>query len=128
MDERILSRVDETVSVGDYVLTGGELPAMVVMDSVLRLLKGNLKEGSAEEESFENGLLEYPQYTQPSDFQGDRVPAVLLSGHHENIQRWRKKESLRITLERRPDLLRARELSEEEQALLGELRRERERR
>ena len=129
VDERALALLHaDCYSIGDYVLTGGELPAMVVMDSVLRLLKGNLKEGSAEEESFENGLLEYPQYTQPSDFQGDRVPAVLLSGHHENIQRWRKKESLRITLERRPDLLRARELSEEEQALLGELRRERERR
>jgi tRNA (guanine37-N1)-methyltransferase len=94
---------------------------MAVADSVLRLLKGNLKEGSAEEESFENGLLEYPQYTQPADYQGQRVPEVLLSGNHEKIRAWRLRESLRETLEYRPDLLRERDLTPEESKILAEL-------
>ncbi|MBQ9643680.1 MAG: tRNA (guanosine(37)-N1)-methyltransferase TrmD [Lachnospiraceae bacterium] len=115
MDERIYSHVDGLISIGDYVLTGGELPAMVVADSVARLLPGNLKKGSAEEESFsvlnrEDGsqlrLLEYPQYTQPADFRGEKVPEVLLSGNHEAIRAYRQAEALRITKERRPDLLR----------------------
>ncbi|MBP3217297.1 MAG: tRNA (guanosine(37)-N1)-methyltransferase TrmD [Lachnospiraceae bacterium] len=114
MDERIYSHVDGLISIGDYVLTGGELPAMVVADSVARLLPGNLKKGSAEEESFsvlnrEDGrqlrLLEYPQYTQPADFRGEKVPEVLLSGNHEAIRAYRQAEAMRITKERRPDLL-----------------------
>ena len=121
MDARIYDHVDLRLSVGDYVLTGGEIPAMAVADSVLRLLKGNLKEGSAEEESFENGLLEYPQYTQPADYQGQRVPEVLLSGNHEKIRAWRLRESLRETLEYRPDLLRERDLTPEESKILAEL-------
>ena len=114
MDARIYSHVDELISIGDYVLTGGELPAMVIADSVARLLPGNLKEGSAQEESFsvltgEDGreyrLLEYPQYTQPADFRGEKVPEVLLSGNHEAIRAYRLSEALRVTRERRPDLL-----------------------
>ena len=122
-DARIYAYVDEMISVGDYVLTGGELPAMTVADSVLRLLKGNLKTGGAEEESFENGLLEYPQYTKPADFRGEKVPEVLLSGDHEAVRKWRLKASLKETLDRRPDLLAGRKFTEEEAALLSELRR-----
>ena len=121
MDARIYDHVDLRLSVGDYILTGGEIPAMAVADSVLRLLKGNLKEGSAEEESFENGLLEYPQYTQPADYQGERVPEVLLSGNHEKIRAWRLRESLRETLSFRPDLLKGRDLTPEESKILAEL-------
>jgi tRNA (guanine37-N1)-methyltransferase len=125
VDQRALDTcVDEEISIGDYILTGGELAAMVVTDSVIRLRKGNLKAGSAEEESFENGLLEYPQYTQPADFRGQTVPPVLLSGHHEKIRRWRLKESLRLTLRQRPDLLEGRRLSPEESGLLEEIRAE----
>ena len=107
VDERIRSFVDEEISLGDYILTGGELPAMVLLDAVTRKLDGVL--GSSEslaEESFEKGLLEYPQYTKPAEFKGVKVPEVLLSGHHQKIEDWRKEESLRRTKERRPDLLR----------------------
>jgi len=106
VDERIRSFVDEEISLGDYILTGGELPAMVLLDAVTRKLDGVL--GSSEslaEESFEKGLLEYPQYTKPAEFEGLKVPEVLLSGHHQKIEDWRKEESLRRTKERRPDLL-----------------------
>ena len=92
MDERIYSYVDREISIGDYILTGGELPAQVMADSIARLLPGVLKEGSAREESFENGLMEYPQYTKPQEFQGERVPDVLLSGNHEEIRTWRKSQ------------------------------------
>ena len=92
-------------SIGDYVLTGGELPAKVVCDSVIRLLPGVLREGATEEESFEKGILEYPQYTKPADWKGEKVPHVLLTGNHERIREWRQQEALRITRERRPDLL-----------------------
>ena len=120
-DARIYSWVDELISVGDYVLTGGELPAMTVADSVLRLLEGNLKEGGAGEESFENGLLEYPQYTKPAEFRGQKVPEVLLSGDHEAVRKWRLEAALKETMERRPDLLEGRKFTEEEKALLGEM-------
>ncbi len=105
IDERFTAYVDEEISIGDYILTGGEIPAMAVADSVLRLLKGNLKEGSAEDESFENGLLEYPQFTRPLEFEGKRVPEVLLSGNHEAIEAYGKQEMSRITQKYRPDLL-----------------------
>jgi len=120
-DARIYSWADELVSVGDYILTGGELPAMTVADSVLRLLEGNLKEGGAGEESFENGLLEYPQYTKPAEFRGQKVPEVLLSGDHEAVRKWRLEAALKETMERRPDLLEGRKFTEEEKALLGEM-------
>ena len=120
-DARIYPLADELISVGDYILTGGELPAMAVADSVLRLLEGNLKEGGAGEESFEDGLLEYPQYTKPAEFRGQKVPKVLLSGDHEAVRKWRLKAALKETMERRPDLLEGRNFTEEEKALLREL-------
>lgn len=122
VDERVRSLVDRELSIGDYVLTGGELPALVILDAVLRLLPGAIDEASTAEESFTAGLLEYPQYTRPAEFRGLGVPAVLTSGHHEEVRRWRLRESLRRTLERRPDLLEGRELTAEEAALVGELR------
>ena len=127
-DARIYPLADELISVGDYILPGGELPAMTVADSVLRLLEGNLKEGGAGEESFENGLLEYPQYTKPAEFRGQKVPEVLLSGDHEAVRKWRLKAALKETMERRPDLLEGRQFTEEEKALLRELEEQQERR
>ena len=106
IDQRVLDKiVDEEISIGDYVLTGGEIPAMVLIDSVSRYVEGVLKEDSIKEESFSNGLLEYPQYTRPEVFEGMKVPEVLLSGHHENIEKWRKDKSLEITKKKRPELL-----------------------
>lgn len=106
IDQRVIDEiVDEEISVGDYVLTGGELPAMIVMDAISRNVEGVLKDESIEEESFNNGLLEYPQYTRPEVFLDRKVPDVLLSGHHANIEEWRKNKSLEITKERRPDLI-----------------------
>lgn len=106
IDERIIEEYNVTeISIGDYVLTGGELPAQVLLDSVIRLLPNALSEGSLDEESHTNGLLEYPQYTKPNDFRGRLVPDVLLSGHHRNISEYRKKESIKITKKYRPDLL-----------------------
>ena len=106
IDQRVLDKiVDEEISIGDYVLTGGELPAMVLIDSVSRYVDGVLKEESIKEESFSNGLLEYPQYTRPEIFEGEKVPEILLSGHHQKIEQWRKQKSLEITKSKRPDLL-----------------------
>ena len=104
-DERIRALADLEVSIGYYVLTGGELPSMVITDSIVRLLDGAIKEESTETESFNNGLLDYPVYTKPVNFRGMEVPSVLLSGHHENIKKWRYEESLKRTKERRPDIL-----------------------
>ena len=104
-DERIRSLVDEEISIGDFVLTGGELPSMVISDSVIRLLDGVINEESYKNDSFEDGLLDYPVYTKPVDFEGMKVPEVLLSGHHENIRKWRLEERIKRTKERRPDLL-----------------------
>ena len=122
VDERIRSMVDRELSIGDYVLTGGELAALVVIDAVLRLLPGAIDEASTTEESFAAGLLEYPQYTRPATFDGVSVPPVLVSGHHEQVRQWRLRESLRRTLERRPDLLEGRALTVEERRLLAGLR------
>jgi tRNA (guanine37-N1)-methyltransferase len=125
MDERALALVDEELSVGDYVLTGGELPAMVVVDAVARLVPGVLGDTTSfEEESFDDGLLEYPQYTRPATWRGQAVPEVLLSGNHAAIRRWRRKEALRRTWQRRPDLLADRELSAEDRRLLAEVQAE----
>lgn len=104
-DERIRHFVDMEISIGDYVLTGGELPAMVVCDSVIRLLDGVIREGSHVEDSFTDNMLDYPTYTKPYDFRGMKVPDVLLSGNHKKIEEYRKEESLKRTKERRPDLL-----------------------
>ena len=116
IDERVLEEiVTDYVSIGDYVLTGGELPAMVMIDSISRLVPGVLhNDDSAGDESFENGLLEYPQYTRPSVFLDKEVPEVLLSGHHENIHKWRHEQSVKRTKERRPDLWEAYEKGTEE--------------
>jgi len=126
VDERLLRRrVDEELSLGDYVLSGGELAAMAVIDAVVRQIPGALGDGqSAAEESFVDGLLDCPQYTRPEAYGGEKVPEVLLSGHHEQIRRWRLKQALGRTWLRRPDLLAARRMSEEESKLLEEFRRE----
>ncbi len=106
IDQRVIDKiVDEEISIGDYVLTGGEIPAMVLIDSVSRYVEGVLNKDSTNEESFTNGLLEYPQYTRPEVFEGEKVPEILLSGHHENIEKWRRKKSIEITKQKRPDLL-----------------------
>ncbi len=107
VDERVTQICTDEISIGDYVLTGGELPALVILDAVARLIPGVLgDEESPEEESFAQGLLEYPHYTRPAEFRGMRVPDILLSGHHEKVKEWRRQEALRVTWERRPDLLR----------------------
>ena len=106
IDQRVIDEiVDEEISIGDYVLTGGELPAMVLIDSVSRYVEGVLDKESIKEESFSNELLEYPQYTRPEVFLGKKVPEVLLSGHHENIHLWRKEQAIQITKQNRPELL-----------------------
>lgn len=122
IDERIIDEiVDEEISIGDYVLTGGELPAMVLIDALTRAIPGVLaSEESYREESHHNGLLEYPQYTRPYEFKGRRVPDILLSGHHANINIWRRKQSLIRTYKKRPDLYKKLELSEEDRRLLHE--------
>lgn len=119
IDQRVIDEiVDEEISIGDYVLTGGELPAMIVIDSVSRYIDGVLKDDSTKEESFSEGLLEYPQYTRPEIFNGKQVPEVLLSGHHENIDKWRREQSLINTKKKRPDLLENIELSEKDKRIL----------
>ncbi len=118
-DERIRTYVDLELSIGDYVLTGGELAAMVVADAVTRLLPGVLgASDSAEYDSFTENLLDYPQYTRPVEFEGQRVPDILLSGHHKMIEEWRREQAILRTAERRPDLLKEEQLSEEELAFL----------
>ena len=106
IDQRVLDKVvDEEISIGDYVLTGGELPAMVLIDAISRNIDGVLDDESLVDESFNNDLLEYPQYTRPEVFMGEKVPEVLLSGHHANIEKWRREKSLEITKKKRPDLI-----------------------
>lgn len=124
VDERVRETiVDREISIGDYVLTGGELPAMVLVDSISRLLSGVLgDEDSSKKDSFYNGLLEHPHYTRPREINGLKVPDVLLSGNHQLIERWRKKESLKRTLLRRKDLLEDKKLSKEEKELLKEIK------
>lgn len=121
-DERVRGYVDEEISMGDFVLTGGEIPAMAVSDSVTRLLDGAIREESYEDDSFYNGLLEYPQYTRPQVYKGVEVPFVLQNGDHAKIKTWRLKESLRKTYLRRPDLLKNRILTKEEAKLLAEVK------
>lgn len=104
-DERIRSLVDMELSIGDYILTGGELSSMVVTDSIVRLIDGVIEKESHENDSFNNNLLDYPVYTKPNDFMGMKVPEILFSGHHENINKWRLEQSIKKTQERRPDLL-----------------------
>lgn len=120
LDERIHHYVDDEISIGDFVLTGGELPAMVLVDALARLIPGVLhNENSSEDESFESGLLEYPQYSRPAESDGYAVPAVLLSGNHEQIRRWRRQQSLIRTRDRRPDLFSAVNLTDEDRRLIA---------
>jgi tRNA (guanine37-N1)-methyltransferase len=122
VDERIRDLVDLELSIGDYVLTGGELAALVVVDAVLRLLPGAIDAASTVEESFADGLLEYPQYTRPATFRGARVPDVLVGGNHGDVARWRRREALRRTLDRRPDLLESHPPAGADAAILRDLR------
>ena len=122
VDERVRARVHEEISIGDYVLSGGELAALVIVDAVARLVPGVVgDEQSVAEDSFNRGLLDFPHYTRPADWNGDKVPDVLLSGNHAAIRRWRKREALARTFARRPDLLAGAALDEEEQELLREV-------
>jgi tRNA (guanine37-N1)-methyltransferase len=123
VDERVRAFVDEEISLGDYILTGGELAALVMVDAIARLIPGVLgDEGSSEEDSFSRGLLEYPQYTRPREYEGREVPEVLLSGDHQTIEQWKRREALRRTWQRRPELLSEKELSQEDQEFLDELK------
>ena len=122
IDERARGLVDREVSIGDYVLTGGELPALVLIDAVSRLVPGVIDDASQAGDSFAGGLLEHPQYTRPETFRGEAVPPILSSGHHAEVERWRRRESLRRTLQRRPDLLDSAPLSDADRAVLQELR------
>ena len=123
IDQRVIDKiVDEEISIGDYVLTGGEIPAMALIDSVSRYVDGVLTKGSLENESFANGLLEYPQYTRPEVFDGVRVPDVLLSGHHENIRKWRREKSLENTFNKRPELLECVELTKSDKDYIEKLK------
>ena len=123
-DERINKYTDELISIGDYILTGGEIGAEIISDSIIRLLDGVIAPESIVDESFENGLLEYPQYTEPQDYEGDVVPEILYSGNHQAIEKWRKKQSLKLTIKYRPDLLKDYVFSKEELKLLKELENE----
>jgi len=124
IDERVIEELQpEEISVGDYVLTGGELPALIVADSVSRMLPGVLSDDECfEEESHYNSLLEYPQYTHPAEWNGREVPSVLLSGHHANVEKWRREQSLMRTLERRPDMLKTADLTENDKKFLDSLK------
>lgn len=124
VDERIIEEiVDEEISVGDYVLTGGELPALILSDSIARMIDGVLPNDEAKKlESHYSGLLEYPQYTRPPEWHGRKVPDILLSGHHGNIDKWRREKSLERTLERRPDMLKSAELTKKDREYLAKLK------
>jgi len=125
IDQRVIdSFVTDEISIGDYVLSGGETAAMVVVDSVARLVPGVITGESLQEESFSEGLLEYPHYTRPEDFRGRRVPEVLLSGHHEKIRQWRLLKSVEKTMRHRPELLDSADISQEARDLAGQIRRE----
>lgn len=124
-DERIYNLVDERISIGDYILTGGELPTMSMIDATVRLVPGILgNSASSVEESFSHGLLEYPQYTRPADYEGEKVPAVLLSGNHQKIAAWRHYQALKATYQYRPDLLKKKQLTADEKKMLAKIRQE----
>ncbi len=125
IDQRVIDKiVDEEISIGDYVLTGGEIPAMVLIDSVSRYVEGVLSNESTDEESFANGLLEYPQYTRPEIFNNEKVPEVLISGHHENIKNWRREKALENTFRKRPELLENIALTDKEKSYIEKLKKE----
>ena len=120
IDERINSYVDESISIGDFILTGGELGSMIISDSIIRLIDGAIAKESIESESFDENLLEYPQYTEPYEFDGQKVPDILYSGNHQAINKWRRKQSLNLTKELRPDLFEKVQLSKSDKKLLEE--------
>ena len=124
IDARVLNYIDEEISIGDYVLTGGEIPAGVIIDSVSRLINGVIADDSTVNESFSMGLLEYPQYTRPQEFDGYKVPDILLSGHHANIKKWQRYEALKKTYIVRPELLEQIELSKDDLKMLEEIKKE----
>lgn len=124
VDERVRNFINKEISIGDYILTGGELPALVVIDAVTRLLPGVLSPEAVTEESFTKGILDYPQYTRPELFRGFKVPEVLLSGNHREVKEWRKREALKYTAIRRPDLLEEIDLNVEEKQLVSEIQQE----
>ncbi len=121
IDERVNKYVDQLYSIGDYIMTGGEIPTMAMCDAIIRLLDGAITKESIEDESFNNGLLEYPQYTFPYDYEGDAIPDILFCGNHEAIAKWRKKQSLKLTKELRPDLFSKYTISKKDLKLLKEL-------
>ena len=121
VDERVNNYIDEFISIGDYVLTGGEIPAMAISDSIIRLLDGAITGESLSEESFDGSLLEYPQFTEPDEYDGNKVPDILKTGNHEAIRKYRRKEALRITKEKRPDLFAKINLTKEDKKLLKEI-------
>ena len=121
IDERVNSYCDESISIGDYILTGGEIPAMGISDSVIRLLNGAISSSSLEDESFNSDLLEYPQYTEPYDYKGEKIPAILYCGNHQAINKWRRKQSLYLTRKHRPDLFSKIELTKQDKKLLEEI-------
>ena len=124
IDARIESLIDDEISIGDYVLTGGEVPAMIISDAVTRLIPGVIHEDSSEEDSLQNGWLKYPQYTKPEKYKGYVVPELLRSGHHQHIASWRQRESIKRTFLKRPDLLEKLEMTKEEQAILDDIKKE----
>lgn len=124
IDARVEDLIDEEISIGNYVLTGGEMPAMIISDAVSRLVPGVIHEESSETDSLQQGWLKYPQYTKPESYEGYRVPEILLSGHHQNIESWRKEQSVKRTLTKRPDLIKTISLTEEEKKILSKLSKE----
>ena len=118
IDARVEHFIDEEISIGDYVLTGGEIPAMIVSDAVIRLIPNVILQASSEEDSLQNGWLKYPQYTKPDSYQGFDVPEILKSGHHKNIENWRKRQSILKTYQKRPDLIKQIKLTDEEKSNL----------
>ena len=121
IDDRIEHYIDEQISIGDYIITGGELSSMIISDAIIRVLDGVITSETHLDESYENNLLEYPQYTKPRNFEGHEIPEIIVSGHHENIRKYNLKESLRLTLNKRPDLLENRTFTKEENKLLKEV-------
>ena len=120
VDERVNDYVDELISIGDYILTGGEIASMAIADSIIRLIDGAISDESLDEESFDNNLLEYPQYTEPYEYEGKKIPDILYSGNHQAIEKWRRKQSLILTKKYRPDLFEKIELSKQDKKLLDE--------
>ncbi len=124
IDARVLEFVDEEISIGDYILTGGEIPAMIVTDAVVRLISGVIDSESRETDSLQQGWLKYPQYTKPDEYEGYTVPEVLKSGHHKNIEAWRQRESIKTTYLKRPDLIDQIDLNEQEKTILADIKAE----